>query len=234
MFHVEIFWRPKMAPKGVIALINAHDWRLLNPVCTYLFLWPFLYDPGRGQERRDQPWSSSGTWPWLNPTLSLVLAWATSRCLWSGSLEPLGAGKGCGRPGGAPSKAIYKGPHPRGHYGGGCSRLLLRLPSIFRAATQQTTCCGFRQVEGRKISSLFSVKEPWTLGECWHLHSSEVNVEKWSFRPYLNSNLSSWLIFPLRWCFQRPGTFVTANEDNWHISEPSILSIILFTHPWKL
>lgn len=61
--------------------------------------------------------------------LGLGSAWAASRCLWSGSLEPLGAGKGCGRPGGAPSKAIYEGPHPHGHYGGGCSGLLPRPPA---------------------------------------------------------------------------------------------------------
>lgn len=46
-----------------------------------------------------------------------------------------------------------------------------RPPAIFRAATE-TTCCGFRQVGGRKVSSLFSVKAPRALGEFLHLHSS--------------------------------------------------------------
>ncbi|KAK1901406.1 putative protein C16orf96 like [Dissostichus eleginoides] len=87
----------------------------------------------RGQDR-DLPWSSCGARPGpglAQPTLArlgLGSAWAAPRCLWSGSLEPLGAGKGCGRPGGAPSKAIYEGPHPHSHYGGGCSGLLPRPP----------------------------------------------------------------------------------------------------------
>lgn len=50
-----------------------------------------------------------------------------------------------------------------------------RPPSIFRAATEQTTCCGFRQVGGRKVSSLFSVKVPWALGEFLHLRSSRLS-----------------------------------------------------------
>lgn len=93
-------------------------------------------DPSRGQAHRNLLWSSCGACPGpglAQPTiarLGLGSAWAASRCLWSGSLEPLGAGKGCGRPGGAPSKAIYEGPHPHGHYGGGCSGLLPRPPAF--------------------------------------------------------------------------------------------------------
>lgn len=96
----------------------------------------FLSDPSRGQESRDvSRLGGRGECPvpsLAQPSvarLGLGSAWATSRCLWSGSLEPLGAGKGCGRPGGAPSKAIYEGPHPHGHYGAGCSGLHPRPPA---------------------------------------------------------------------------------------------------------
>lgn len=63
----------------------------------------------------------------------------------------------------------------------------------------------------------------------WYLHSSEVNVDKWSLSPNLNSNLSFWSIFTCRVIFSEAGPLVTSGEYKWHVSEPWILSIIFFT-----